>query len=83
MLTHRQQLLFEGMLLVSLIKKPFPLLGKTINNNINYHSQGGLQAKLENDIFKPSLGVFEPNLLLHPCLHGIIGFGRVFTTDGQ
>ena len=71
------------MLLVSLIEKLFPFLGKTIDNIINYHSQGGLQAKLENDTFEPSLGVFKPNLLLHPCLHGISGFGRVFTTDGQ
>jgi len=54
-----------------------------MNNNINYPSQGGLQAKLENDTYEPSLGVFELNLLLHPCLHGISGFGRVFTTDGQ
>ena len=57
-MTHHQQLLFEGMLLASLIKRPFPCLDKTINNNINYHSQGGLQAKPENDMFKPSLGVF-------------------------
>jgi ABC-type iron transport system FetAB ATPase subunit len=58
LLTHHQQLFIEGMSLVSLIKKPFPLLGKTINNNINYPNQVRHQAKLENDMFKPSLGVF-------------------------
>jgi hypothetical protein len=55
-------------MLVSLIKRPFPLLDKTINNNINYPSQGGLQAKPENDNFKPSLGVLS---LIYCCAHAL------------
>jgi hypothetical protein len=59
-----QQLVYA---LASLIKKPFPFFGKTINN-INYHSQVELQAKLENDTFEPSLGVFS---LIYCCTHAL------------